>query len=104
MEAAFEKDFYWGAKSRGGEGEKRQPRAGQFPFRPGLLQTPRPGRAPRVPEAEEAQAEDSGLQAGRRAREQMCVCVGPAGGAVSGMQTREHGSVWRNKRWFRGDP
>lgn len=30
--------------------------------------------------------------------------VGPAGGAVSGMQTREHGSVWRNKRWFRGDP
>ena len=46
------------------EGEKRQPGAGQFPFRPSLLQIPRPGWALRVPEAQEAQAEDSGLQRG----------------------------------------
>ena len=37
--------FTGGAKSRGGEGEKRQPRAGQFPFRPSLLQSPQHGWA-----------------------------------------------------------
>lgn len=44
LEAAFE-DFYWGGYREGVSGKKRQPRAAQFPFRPGLLQSPRHGWA-----------------------------------------------------------
>lgn len=95
--------FTGGAKSREGEGEKRQPRAAQFPFRPGLLQSPRHGWAQECKRLKRLRLRTSASSAGRRAREQTCIHVGPAGGAAPGMQTREHGSIWRNKRRFQSD-
>ena len=95
--------FTGGAKSRGGEGEKRQPRVGQFPFRPSLLQSPQHGWARECQRLRRLRLRISASSVGRRTREQRCVHMGPAGGAAPGMQTREHCSVWRNKRRFQGD-
>lgn len=91
---------------RAGEGREKNASQGWDSFHSDLVccRFPGPGGHRECRRPRRLRLRTPASSAGRRAREQMCVRVGPAGGAVSGMQTREHGSVWRNKRRFQGDP